>query len=116
MAAATVQSSTNLFRQLAWNASVPIEVRLADGEAPGAAVDKYYVSKVWALSELASWLFAGHTVVHLQLSGASLELTTGPSSAIHVPPSAPPPDQGEPRLTRAGRRAAREDERGAVVV
>lgn len=44
MAAATVQSSTNLFRQLAWNASVPIEVRLADGEAPGAAVDKYYVS------------------------------------------------------------------------
>lgn len=45
MAAATVQSSTNLFRQLAWNASVPIEIRLADGEAPGAAVDKYYVSR-----------------------------------------------------------------------
>lgn len=45
MAAATVQSSTNLFRQLAWNASVPIEVRLADGEGPGAAVDKYYVSR-----------------------------------------------------------------------
>lgn len=42
-AAGSVQSSTNLFRRLAWNSSVPIEVRLADDVA-GGAVDKYYVS------------------------------------------------------------------------
>lgn len=43
MAAATVQSSTNLFRRLAWNATVPLEIRLAN--ADGRAVDRYYVSR-----------------------------------------------------------------------
>ncbi|KAL1406274.1 autophagy protein 5 [Vanrija albida] len=42
MSAGSVQSSTNLFRRLAWNSSVPIEVRLADDVA-GGAVDKYYI-------------------------------------------------------------------------
>lgn len=44
MAAATVQSSTNLFRRLAWNATVPLEIRLADAE--GSLVDRYYVRVV----------------------------------------------------------------------
>ncbi|KAK8847342.1 hypothetical protein IAR55_005199 [Kwoniella newhampshirensis] len=39
-----VQSSTNLFRRLAWQTSVPISIRLADNE-PGAGVgiDKYFI-------------------------------------------------------------------------
>ena len=38
-------SSTNLFRRLAWQSSIPLEIRLAEGE-PGAGsdYDRYYVS------------------------------------------------------------------------
>jgi hypothetical protein len=44
MAAATVQSSTNLFRRLAWNATVSLEIRLGGSIGTGAPVDRYYVS------------------------------------------------------------------------
>jgi hypothetical protein len=40
--AAAVQSSTNLFRRLAWSANVPLEIRLADASGP---VDRYFVSR-----------------------------------------------------------------------
>lgn len=41
--AAAVQSSTNLFRRLAWSATVPLEIRLA--EATGS-VNRYFVSRL----------------------------------------------------------------------
>lgn len=44
MAAATVQSSTNLFRRLAWNATVPLEIRLDGTVSAGTQVDRFYVS------------------------------------------------------------------------
>lgn len=55
MAAATVQSSTNLFRRLAWSATVPLEIRLGGSEGANAAVDKYYVSveQWWAVKFVA---------------------------------------------------------------
>lgn len=38
-------SSTNLFRRLSWQAAIPLEIRLADGEpGAGSGADKYYVS------------------------------------------------------------------------
>jgi len=49
MAAATVQSSTNLFRRLAWNATVPIEIRLDGTVGAGAQVDRFYVSRAKAV-------------------------------------------------------------------
>ncbi|WVR04583.1 hypothetical protein IAU60_001591 [Kwoniella sp. DSM 27419] len=39
-----VHSSTNLFRRLAWQSSVPISVRLADGEpGAGSGADRYFI-------------------------------------------------------------------------
>lgn len=39
------QSSANLFRRLAWQASIPLEIRLAEGEpGAGSGCDRYYVS------------------------------------------------------------------------
>ena len=39
------QSSTNLFRRLAWQSSIQLFIRLADGEpGAGSGSDRYYVS------------------------------------------------------------------------
>ncbi|RSH92093.1 autophagy protein 5, partial [Saitozyma podzolica] len=38
------QSSANLFRRLAWQASIPLEIRLAEGEpGAGSGCDRYYI-------------------------------------------------------------------------
>lgn len=38
------QSSTNLFRRLSWQGSIPLEIRLADNEpGSGSGADRYYV-------------------------------------------------------------------------
>lgn len=40
-----VASSTDLFRRLSWQSTVPLEVRLADNEpGAGSGADRYYVS------------------------------------------------------------------------
>lgn len=37
-------STTSLFRRLSWQASIPLEIRLADGEpGAGSGADRYYV-------------------------------------------------------------------------
>ncbi|WVQ81671.1 autophagy protein 5 [Cryptococcus sp. DSM 104549] len=39
-----VQSSSNLFRRLAWQSSVPVSIRLADGEpGAGSVCDRYFI-------------------------------------------------------------------------
>ncbi|WWD21432.1 hypothetical protein CI109_105917 [Kwoniella shandongensis] len=39
-----VQSSTNLFRRLAWQTAIPISIRLGDNEpGAGSGVDRYYI-------------------------------------------------------------------------
>ncbi len=43
-ASASAQSSTSLFRRLTWQSTVPLEIRLAEGEpGAGSGADKYYV-------------------------------------------------------------------------
>lgn len=43
-------STTNLFRRLSWQAYIPLEIRLADGESgAGSGADRYYVRSRWRL-------------------------------------------------------------------
>jgi hypothetical protein len=45
MSAGASSSSANLFRRLVWQSSVPISIRLGDGEPGfGSTCDRYYVS------------------------------------------------------------------------
>lgn len=46
-----VASSTNLFRRLTWQSSIPLEIRLAEGQpGAGSSTDRYFVHLILALS------------------------------------------------------------------
>jgi hypothetical protein len=56
------QSTTSLFRRLAWQSSVTLEIRFAeDGPGGGGVPEVYYVSRVASDSEQGKRIWEGNT-------------------------------------------------------